>query len=434
MKVRDGRLASNATALLVAQAANFVIPLLMIPFLTRTLGIEQFGLLAFVQAFAAYFVLCTDYGFNLSATRAIAATRENHQDVRRIVWTTMAARSILGAGCLVVMFTAVLAIPRLREDAVLYTGAALAILSSMITPHWYFQAMELANVLVGVQLATRALSAVAIFLTVSSPEDAVLVLVWQGLGLVAAGVGAWLIALRMIPVRPIRVTAAGIIRSYREGWYVFFSSAAISLYTNSNVVVLGLLGGYVQAGYFSVAEKIVRAGASFVWPIAQAVYPRVASLASSDQGEAFVILRRTALVLAGGGLAVTTTLTALPHLLVNLLAGPGWQAARFPVLIMGLVPLAVSLSAAFGVLTMLNFGLERQYAWIVAAAGVVNLAALVPGSYFLGANGAALAVVVSEVIVVVLMAVELQRKTILRDLLQLSVPGKRRIRHFENLR
>ena len=55
-------LKKNFIYLFVLQNANYIIPLILLPFLTQTLGAANYGKLAFAQAFIAYFVLFTDFG------------------------------------------------------------------------------------------------------------------------------------------------------------------------------------------------------------------------------------------------------------------------------------------------------------------------------------------------------------------------------------
>jgi PST family polysaccharide transporter len=49
----------------------------MLLYLVRVLEPEKFGLIAFSQVFVGYFMILTDYGFNLSATRDTSINREN---------------------------------------------------------------------------------------------------------------------------------------------------------------------------------------------------------------------------------------------------------------------------------------------------------------------------------------------------------------------
>ncbi len=71
------RVVRNAGLMYLVQISGYLFPLLMLPYLARVLSKEKFGLIAFAQMFIFYFVILTDYGFNLTATRDVAVARQD---------------------------------------------------------------------------------------------------------------------------------------------------------------------------------------------------------------------------------------------------------------------------------------------------------------------------------------------------------------------
>src|SRR5947209_4740500 len=89
------RLVKNAAALFIVQMSAYAAPLIVLPYLSRVLSVEHFGLIQFATAFNFYFITLVEYGFNLSATRRIAIHRDNPQKVSRIVASVYAAKFLL---------------------------------------------------------------------------------------------------------------------------------------------------------------------------------------------------------------------------------------------------------------------------------------------------------------------------------------------------
>ncbi|RYY11278.1 MAG: flippase, partial [Cytophagaceae bacterium] len=64
-------------SLFSVQIANFLLPLLTVPYVVRIIGPDKLGLLNFSQAYVTYFSLLINYGFDMAAVRSIAANRED---------------------------------------------------------------------------------------------------------------------------------------------------------------------------------------------------------------------------------------------------------------------------------------------------------------------------------------------------------------------
>jgi len=76
-----GTVFKNYLYLLMIQGANFILPLITIPYLVRTLGIHKFGIVMVAQSFAILLTIITEFGLDMSATRQVALIKTDKKKV-----------------------------------------------------------------------------------------------------------------------------------------------------------------------------------------------------------------------------------------------------------------------------------------------------------------------------------------------------------------
>ncbi|HMW53401.1 MAG TPA: flippase [Rhodocyclaceae bacterium] len=390
-------------SLYVIQAANFAVPLLTQPWLTRALGVDGYGRLNFALAVVAYFVLLADYGFNLSATRQIAVQRDDKAARSRTFWATLGVKALLAfVGGLMLLVLAALS-STLGEISGLLALGYLAVIGSVLTPTWYFQGVERADFAALATLLPKALAIPLIVAGVRGPADLpAAMLLTAAPGLLS---GLWCLAelARSRAVAMQRPALADLRAALADGWHVFVSTAAISLYTTSNTVLLGWLSGPAAVGHFAAADKLLKAAQAATAPVSQALFPRVSHLMHHDRAAALCTLRRLLKWQGAFTFAVSVGLFVLAPVLVRLLYGEAFEAAVEVVRWMAPLPCLIGLSNVFGIQTLLPLGREKLFSRILLVSGVVNLGLLALLAPVYGAPGAAIAVTITEAGVTALM-------------------------------
>ncbi len=406
------RILENTASLYVLQAANYILPIITVPYLLRILGAEGFGLVAFSQAFTAYFVVVTEYGFNMSATRRIAMIRDDHNEVIRTFNAVMATKFLLLAVSTVLAIAVVAAVPQFRSQWPVYAASYLAVVGATLFPVWFFQGMERMKFVTGVHVAARIATTIAIFFFVRERGDYVLAALIQASGGLVGGA----VALALVPAvapMPIRLPGfAAVQEQLRDGRHLFLSTSAVTLYTNTNIVLLGLLVGNAAVGYFSAAEKLVKAAQSALSPVNQAIYPHVSATAARSRQLALDFLTRVLWWMGASTLLASIALFALSGVVVPMLYGPGFEITIQALRWMSPLPFVVALGNIFGVQTMLTFGMQRDFSRIVLGAGVLNIILLALLAPSFGAPGAAFSVLMTECVVTGLFAVAVHRSGI----------------------
>jgi PST family polysaccharide transporter len=406
------QLIDNIMSLYLLQGMNYIIPMAVLPYLVRTLGMEVYGLVAFSQAFAQYFIMLTDYGFNLSATRYVARHRDDLDAIRSMYWQVLILKAGLMLLGLVILTITSTAIPQLRRDAAYFLLAYLAVAGNVLFPQWYFQGIEKMRYISVFTGIAKIVSAAFLFIFVHSPADGLRAVGILSSGMIIAGIMGTYAALRTIGLKFERPSSESLRGTLGDGWHVFIATASISLYTNTNVFLVGLIAGNVQAGYFSAAEKLIRAMSGLIVPVTQAIYPRISTLAVHSKDAALALASKSLFWMATVSLSFSLTMFVLARPVATLFFG-AVAVGSVPIMRwIALLPFLIAISNVLGIQTMLSFGLDKQFSRILVVFGILNVAIGVPLIYWLGAQGAGAAVLFTEASVTMAMITVLKKHNI----------------------
>jgi len=420
---RNRRILSNFFSLSIVQASNYLVPVIILPYLFRVLGDSKYGLVEFARAVSIYFLTVTDYGFSLSATREVALHREDPAKVSEIFSAVMLLRFLLLVLSLAALVLMILGIPRLRIDWAVYLLAFGHVIGQWLFPVWLFQGMERMKHIATLNVIARVLFIVAIFIFVSGPSDYLYVPLLQSASSILTGLAALFLAFREFPIR-FHVPAIGVLkREFKNGWHIFLSRMATSLYTTSNIVILGLFADNAAVAYYAAGDKIARAVQGLQIPLSQAIFPHIGKLAAQSRQAALVFTAHVTKLVSVLTLGLSVTLFVTAPYVARVILGAQFAEGVAVIRILSPLPFIIGLSNIFGVQIMVNFGLKRAMTRILTAAGILNilvaLALVVPLRHI----GVSISAVVTETFVTTVMLICLRRNGL--DVFQVRVQGER---------
>ena len=392
------------------QGLNYLVPLAVLPFLVRVLGIERYGLVAFAQSFAQYFVLLTDYGFNLSATKQIVRIRSDREQVSNLFWCVIILKVILMFVGVIILVFLITVVPRFRAEPALYVVAYLAVVGTVLFPIWLFQGMEQMKYISVVSGGTKLVSALVLFIVVRHCYDYVLAMAILSGGTFAAGLIGFVVAVRSFAIAPRLPSLADFGSTLRGGWHLFVSTAATTFYTNSNVFLVGLIAGNTQAGYFSAAEKLIRGAQAMLGPVTQAIYPHVNSLIGLSPALALRFLRKGFLWIGALSFIPSLLLFVCAAPVAHFVVGPTADSCIPIIRWMAMLPFIIAVSNVLGIQTMIPFGLERELSRIYVVAGLGSLALSILLIRHYAAVGAAVSVLMVEFVIIICMWAALRHR------------------------
>ncbi len=403
----------NFSSLTVLQISNYLFPLITFPYLVRVLGPEKYGLVNFAAALVMYFSMLTDYGFNISGTQIISLVRDNKRELKKIFWSIFFVKAILFTLSIFIFLPLVFLIGKFSADSVFYLVSFLTVFGTVLFPQWFFQGLEKMHYITLVNIGVKSLWAVSVFVFISHPNDALKLVLLNSISFILIGLLGFTIAIVNFGLRFYLPKISEIKEQFIKGWYVFLSTVSISLYTNSNIFILGLFTNNEVVGYFAGADKIRMAIQGIFNNAGQSIFPHVSRLFKESFNKAIGFLKRYLKIIIFTAGVVTVFSFLFANELTLLLLGQKYVASIgiFKVLIF--LPLLIALSNIYGVQIMLNTGHKKEFTKIVFLAGVLNIVLALILVPYLQAIGTAIAVLTAEFFVTTAMWGFVKRKSIL---------------------
>ena len=269
-------LLENFISLGALQIVSYVIPLINLPYLFRVLGVERFGIVFFAFAFMAYFIMLTDYGFGLSAVREIAVNRHNKNNLSNIFSAVTFIKICLLLVSFVILSAMIIFIPKLQENWLVFLFSFLMVVGNVIYPVWFFQGIKRKKKITFLNILSKTIFLVLIFIFVKKSDDYIIVPLLNSLGFLVSGVIGMYFAIKEFDIKLYLPKWQSIKKQFKYSSEFFLSRVSVSAYTNTNTFCLGLIGSNIMVGYYVAAEKIYNSMNGIQQPLNQALYPFVA--------------------------------------------------------------------------------------------------------------------------------------------------------------
>ena len=269
-------LLENFLSLGALQIISYVIPLLTLPYQSRVLGVEKFGLVYFAYAFMAYFMVLTDFGFNLSATREVAVNRYNKNNISNIFSSVTCIKLLLVIISYVILVLVSLFMPKIHDNWQIFQLSFLMVIGNAIYPVWFFQGMERMKYITFLNILAKVIFLILLFVFVKHQSDYILVPLLNSLGFLVSGIIGMYFAIKHLGAKLYIPSFNSIKKQFNYSSEFFLSRVSVTLYTNTNSFCLGLISSTVMVGYYVAAEKIYGAISGLVYPLTNAIYPFIA--------------------------------------------------------------------------------------------------------------------------------------------------------------
>ena len=386
----------NVATLSVLQGITYILPIIIVPYLFRVLGADKFGLIAFAQAFVQYFMILTDYGFNISATKEISLCQNEHAKVCKAFSSVMTVKIALAFLSLLILGAVVYFTPKFKNDWMVYIFSFGMVIGNTLFPIWFFQGTEKMKYITNLNIVGGIIFAILIFLFVRGPGDYLMVpLINSSVFLITGLLGQYIV------FRRFRISFKfggykNLGQQIKAGWDIFIAIAAINAYTTTRVFILGLLTNNSVTGFYSIAEKITNACQTFpLNSFTQALFPRLSKIFKKNKTKALKIMRKVQQITIITSLIFIPIIYILADLIIKVACGAPYEEAVTSLRFL-LVSVFFVAANAFRVQFLLVCGKTHIYARIHTIMAMIGLPLIFLLIYSFSYVGAAIATVAIE--------------------------------------
>lgn len=391
--------------------SSFIFPLITFPYVSRVLGPTGYGKVSFATALIAYFLIFAQLGIPTYGVRACAKVRDDKRLLTKTAHELLIINLVMSALSYAVLFLALIFVPKLREDRLLYIVVSLTIIFTTIGMEWLYKALEQYTYITVRSLIFKIVALIAMFCLVRQPDDYV---IYGGITILASSASYlmnFIHARKYIDLRPM---GGYDFKPHLKAVAVFFAMAcATTIYTNLDTVMLGFMKTDDAVGYYNAAVRIKSILVSIVTSLGTVLLPRASYYVEHGQMEEFRRISRKALnfvIMAATPLMLYFIFFARQGIL--LLSGEDFMGAVLPMQIIMPTLLFIGLTNILGIQILVPTGREKMvlYSVIVGAAvDVVCNLLLIPK---FAATGAAVSNMLAEAAVLVFQITVLRKEVL----------------------
>ena len=258
---------------------NFLIlfiPFLTIPYISRIVGVEGVGVYSYTYSIAYYFMLFTMLGVNNYGNRTIAKHRNNKIKLTESFANIYLIQLVLGLIMLAIYLIYVFYFD--VEYKAVAAIQSLFIISAILDINWFYFGIEEFKKTITRNTAFKVANAALVFIVVKTPDDLwKYTLIMSGMTL-ASQLFLWVFLKNYISFA--KISFKKIKKHLKSDIILFVPVLAISIYKIMDKIMLGMITGVNEVGFYDNAEKVLTIPITVITSLGVVMLPRMSNIVS----------------------------------------------------------------------------------------------------------------------------------------------------------
>jgi len=267
--------AKNTMLLYMLTFAKMVFPLITLPYLTRVLTKDSYGVVTYVKSCMTYLHILVDFGFLYSAVKDIVNCNGDKLKIGIATGEVLVGRVLLGALSLVCAVILCFVIPILRDYFLFTMLSAVAVALTAFLLDYLFRGLEKMHVLTIIFVIMRGLTTALTFIFVKSDKDLLVIPILDIVGNIMAVIVS-LCFLYRCKIKIKFPQLKNVFLRLKESAIYFISGIATTAFTALVTLLIGIfITDLTLIAYWGVSIQLINAVVSMYDPIMKGIHPQM---------------------------------------------------------------------------------------------------------------------------------------------------------------
>lgn len=285
MKINfEKKLIQNTLLLYLMTGAKLILPLITLPYLTRVLSTEGYGVVVYVKSIMSYVQLIIDFGFILSATKDIITILNNQtidqkKEIGIIVGDTFIEKAILALICAIFLLFLSVVVPLLQNNLFFLWLYFFSYVISIFLADFLFRGLEKMEMVTIPFIISKTISTLLTFYFVVNDNSIIYIALLEVIGNLVAVI-VTLLYIRKLRIKIKITNFHNWIKQIKDSFIYFLSNFATTAFGALNTFIIGLFLNTTDIAFWGIALQLVSAVQQMYTPIFNSLYPHMLKVKS----------------------------------------------------------------------------------------------------------------------------------------------------------
>lgn len=387
----------NTMSLSVLQGVYIITPLIVIPFIISVFGLQGYGTLAYVIAVLAIFKVFIDYSFEFTATKSISILNvsEPKRKLKEKVSLVISTKLFLCFFMFPLYLLVGILVLEMTLPYIVISFSTLVV--DVFFIGWFFQGLQKSTSIMFFRVLGRALFVLSLMLLINEGNSIFQYFIFEMIGGLIGVAVLHLYVKKTEKINMFRLNFS-LEQSWLElksGFDIFISKVCVSGYGTVNVLLLGVFVSKEVFAIYSIVEKVFNSIKMISSQFGNALIPYFANFSHDKGCYNKASLLKIIFINQAFLFASSLGLFFLGESLIVWISGDVYELQK-ELLIFFSISLFLSIGPVFTAI-LIGQGREKVVKYITLKVMLLNLILLVPFTYFYGAIGMAILILIASI-------------------------------------